>query len=321
MDYLLLVVGFVILVKGADYLVEGAGSIAKSFNMSDLMIGMTVVALGTSAPELVVNLIASFNGSQEMAVGNVLGSNTANVLLALGIAAAITTLHVSPSMKKFEMPFSLMVLPIMLAMVILTPSSVEGSAWVLERWHGALMIVIFIIFMFLSYKRSKSGEGEALSDEDIPELIPLPKAILFILGGLVALGFGGHWIVTSATGIATSFGMSEALIGLTIVAVGTSLPEVAASIAAARKGNADMAVGNVVGSNIFNVLWVLGLSSMIRPIVVDAKLMTDFYVAIGASVILLISIIRPKRNEIARTDGFIYLGIYAAYIVYLVIRG
>tara|TARA_B110000483_G_C18198054_1_gene543930 strand:+ start:2389 stop:3354 length:966 start_codon:yes stop_codon:yes gene_type:complete len=321
MDYLLLVVGFVILVKGADYLVEGAGSIAKSFNISDLMIGMTVVALGTSAPELVVNLIASFNGSQEMAVGNVLGSNTANVLLALGIAAAITTLHVSPSMKKFEMPFSLMVLPIMLAMVILTPSSVEGGGWVLERWHGALMIVIFIIFMFLSYKRSKSGEGEALSDEDIPELIPLPKAILFIVGGLVGLGFGGHWIVTSAMGIATSFGMSEALIGLTIVAVGTSLPEVAASIAAARKGNADMAVGNVVGSNIFNVLWVLGLSSMIRPIVVDDKLMTDFYVAIGASVILMISIIRPKRNEIARSDGFVYLGIYAAYIVYLVIRG
>lgn len=332
MDYLLLVIGFVILVKGADYLVEGSATVAKSFNMSDLMIGMTVVALGTSAPELVVNLIASFKGAQEMAVGNVLGSNTANVLLAIGVAAAITRLHVTPSLKKFELPVSVMVVPILLGILYMSPVDsniltsalqkveVVDSFWILERWHGGLMIAIFTLFMYLSYKRSQTGEAGVV-DEDLPEQLPMNRAVIYIVGGLVGLGLGGHWIVESATGIAKSFGMSEALIGLTIVAVGTSLPEVAASVAAARKGNADMAVGNVVGSNIFNVLWVLGVSSLIRPIEVNQNLQIDFFVATGASVLLLISILRPKGNQIGRLDGFTYLVLYAGYIVYLIQRG
>lgn len=332
MDYLLLVIGFVILVKGADYLVEGSATVAKSFNMSDLMIGMTVVALGTSAPELVVNLIASFKGAQEMAVGNVLGSNTANVLLAIGVAAAITRLHVTPSLKKFELPVSVMVVPILLGILYMSPMDnnvltsalqkveIVDSFWILERWHGGLMIAIFALFMYLSYKRSQTGEAGVV-DEDLPDQLPMNRAVIYIVGGLVGLGLGGHWIVESATGIAKSFGMSEALIGLTIVAVGTSLPEVAASVAAARKGNADMAVGNVVGSNIFNVLWVLGVSSLIRPIEVNQNLQIDFFVATGASILLLISILRPKGNQIGRLDGFTYLVLYAGYIVYLIQRG
>lgn len=332
MEYLLLIIGFVILVKGADYLVEGAATLAKSFNMSDLMIGMTVVALGTSAPELVVNLVASFKGAQEMAVGNVLGSNTANILLALGAAAAITRLRISPSLKKLELPISILVVPFLWLLLISHPlglnapteamvgSEMVSQKWLLMRWQGGFMVLAFAVFMFLSYKRSLSGEA-AEQDDELPEILPLKKALLYILGGLVGLGFGGQWIVDSATAIAQSFGMSEALIGLTIVAVGTSLPEVAASITAARKGNADMAVGNVVGSNIFNVLWVLGVSSLIRPIEVNQTLLTDFYVAFGAGVLMFVSVIRPKSNEIGRADGYLYLSLYLAYVVYLVIRG
>lgn len=317
MDYLLLLIGFVILVKGADYLVDGAATVAKSFNMSDLMIGMTVVALGTSAPELVVNLIASFKGAQEMAVGNVLGSNTANVLLALGAAAVITSLKITPTLKKFELPVSMMVVPLLLVLLYLNTDSV----WVLERWHGFLMVGVFSGFMFWSYKRSQSGEAEPIDEDEIPETMPMNKAVIYIVIGLAGLGLGGQFIVDSAKGIALAFGMSEALIGLTIVAIGTSLPEVAASIAAARKGNADMAVGNVVGSNIFNVLWVLGFSSIVRPIVVSSDLLTDFYVAIFASFLLLFSILRKPKDQISRLDGGIYLALYAGYVAYLVIRG
>ena len=321
MEYVLLVVGFLLLIKGADIMVEGAASLAKKMNISDFIIGLTVVAFGTSAPELVVNLLASFNGSQDLAIGNVIGSNIANIWLVLGAAGLFQVLHVQPKLFRVEIPFAVLCAPFVLIVgTNLFQSSEEN--WGLTRADGITMIIAFAIFLYLSIKGSK---GE-VSDDLPEETHSVPKSIAYFVMGLGGLVIGGDWIVDSAVKIAQSFGMSEALIGLTIVAVGTSLPEVAASVAAARKGNGDMAIGNVLGSNIFNVLWVLAISSTINPMKLHSGHSTDIGVAGFAGAMFCVLVLLNKSQDgksylFGKKSALIFLLSYAAYIVYLVNRG
>ena len=259
--YLLFVVGFVLLIKGADWLVAGSASIAKKYNISDLVIGLTIVSMGTSMPELIVNVIASLSGNSEIAIGNVLGSNIANVLLILGVAAFIYPLTIKNSTIMSEIPFSIIAV-LLVAFVANAAIFDDQMAQMLSRWDGVLLLLFFGLFMVYILKLAKEGRTDML--EDTPdETLTMGKSTVFVLLGMVGLFLGGKWVVEGAVAIANEFGLSQNLIGLTIVAIGTSLPELVTSAVAAMKKNTDIAVANVVGSNIFNLLWVLGLSAVI----------------------------------------------------------
>ena len=314
MEYVLLIVGFVFLIKGADYLVDGASAIAASYNISNMVIGLTIVAFGTSAPELVVNITSSIKNAQDIAIGNIIGSNIANILLVLGIAALFKPIAIDKKLMGFEIPFSLMVVPILALLSTGIFLKLEPM-WEISRWVGVVMILFFAMFLWVSIKRSQGNtETECTS-------LSKPKAITYTVVGLITLLLGGKWIVDSAVDIATAWQMSEAFIGLTIVAIGTSLPEIATSVTAARKGNADMALGGVIGSNIFNVLWVLGLSSIILPIKVEANHITDMGIAILVSLFLLGSAYTLPKFKISKREGFIYILTYMLISVFLVMRG
>lgn len=322
MVYVLFVVGFVLLIKGADMLVEGAASIAKRFNLPELVIGLTIISFGTSMPELIVNLLASFDGSAELAIGNIFGSNIANVLLILGVAAIIKPLPIQRSIYFTEIPISLlatfMVGFLANANLFLT---LEGM-W-LSRFDGAILLFFFGLFMFYIYvvSKIKPNNNDATGDSDDLKVMSVLKSNLYIIIGCVSLFIGGKWIVDGAFEIALAFGMSETFIGLTVVAVGTSLPELVTSAVAAHKGKSDMAVGNVIGSNIFNILWILGISALINPLPFDVVSNSDILMIIFASTLLILSVIVGKRPRIDRWHGIVYLLIYIAYITYLVVRG
>lgn len=316
MIYVLFVIGFVLLIKGADWLVDGASSVAKKFNVSNIVIGLTIVSFGTSAPELIVNLIASFQGSSDLAIANVIGSNISNALLILGVAAFIFPLAVKNNTVFKEIPFALLAAVVLFFMVndILIDNA---AASVLSRADGAVLLLFFIIFLYYSFGIAKiEGEGREVIKQH-----PIWKSILMIVIGMIGLALGGQWIVDGAIAIATVFGMSEALIGLTIVAIGTSLPELAASVVAAMKKKSDIAIGNVIGSNIFNVFWILGFSSLIRPISFSPSLNVDIYFMAVMMVVLFLFMFIGKRNVIQRWQGSALVVFYAAYIVYLIYRG
>ncbi|MBL7128569.1 MAG: calcium/sodium antiporter, partial [Ignavibacteria bacterium] len=259
--YILFVVGFIILIKGADLLVDGSSSIARKFQVSNLVIGLTLVSFGTSAPELIINLVASFEGKQEIAIGNILGSNIANTLLILGISALIYPLAVHKSTVWKEIPYS--VLAVLVLGFLVNGVIVGGeSQALLSRFDGLILLVLFIVFIFYTFSIAK--KHNELSDVQYKELEVFQSVVYTVLG-ILGLGFGGPMIVNGAVKIAQNIGMSESFIGLTIIALGTSLPELATSAVAAYKRNTDIAIGNVVGSNIFNVLWILGISSVIKP--------------------------------------------------------
>jgi len=313
MIYTLFALGFVLLIKGADYLVDGSASIAKRFNISNLVIGLTIVAFGTSAPELIVNLFASFNGSSDLAISNVLGSNLANMLLILGVASVIYPLKVKSNTVWKEIPLSLLAIVLVFFMandVIFDNASTNA----ISRIDGISLISFFIIFMYYSFGIAKNTD-ESLEDE--VEVLSVSKSSLYVLFGMIGLALGGKWIVDGAVFIAKSFNMTEALIGLTVVAIGTSLPELATSYAAAKKQNADIAVGNTVGSNIFNVFWILGLSSLIRPLPFDAvNNNVDIYAAIGASLLLFIFMFVGRKHLLQRYQGVLFLVAYFAFMVF-----
>jgi cation:H+ antiporter len=317
-NILLLVVGFALLIKGADYLVEGASSLAKRFKISDLVIGLTIVAFGTSAPELIVNIVSSIQGNSEIAIGNIIGSNICNIFLILGISAIIYPLTVSRGTTWKEVPFSL--LAAVLVFLMANDALIDGQGFsIMTRIDGFVLLSFFIIFMYYIFGMAKKG--------DIPEdmtglkIRPLGISILMITGGLVALVIGGKWVVDSAVSIASALGVSQSLIGLTIVAIGTSLPELATSAVAAYKKKCDIAVGNIVGSNIFNIFWILGLSSVINPIPFQAKSNPDIFMAIFASLMLFLVMFIGKKHILERWQGVIFILIYVAYVVYLVIQG
>lgn len=324
-DVLFLLFGFIFLIKGADVMVDGASSIARKFGISTFVIGLTIVAFGTSAPELVVSALASLEGSSGIALGNIIGSNMSNTLLILGVASLIAPLLVKKATVNKEIPLSLLAIFAVGFMVndFLIDHQLPNS---LTRIDGLVLILFFVIFIYYTFGISKEDESvlssavEQLKGEATKEYGTMMSIVMIILG-LTALGIGGQWIVNGAISIAKLFDLSETLIGLTIVAIGTSLPELAASAVAAYKGNTDIAVGNVVGSNIFNLLWVLGLSSVIRPITYDPIMNIDILMLIGVTILLLFLVYLGKKNILARREGAVLLALYFFYMVFLIIRG
>lgn len=319
MVYVLFVVGFVLLIAGADFLVNGASSIAKRNRIPELVIGLTIVSFGTSMPELVVNLLASFDGSSEIAIGNVFGSNIANVLLILGVAALIKPLPIQKSIYFTEIPISL-VATFMVGFLANAALFDPNGGLALSQLDGIILLFFFGLFMAYIYviSRTKQEMGE-LTESEI-DVMPKMKSILYIIGGSVGLFLGGMWVVDGAIQIATDFGLSQTFIGLTVVAIGTSLPELVTSAVAAKKGQADMAVGNVIGSNIFNLLWILGLSASINPLPFDIVTNTDILMVIAASTLLIFAVIIGKKPRIDRWEGAVFVAVYISYIVYLVYR-
>ena len=316
--YILFIVGFVILIKGADLLVQGASSIGRKFNVSSIVIGLTIVSFGTSLPELLVNLIASYENTPDIGVGNILGSNVANILLILGIAALINPLPITRNTYFIEVPFSLTAT---LLVGFLANASMFGKTndFIISRYDGMILLFFFVLFMGYVYVVSKQRKSE-FSNEDLPDM-SMHKSILLIIIGMVGLYFGGRWVVDGAVSLASSFGMSESFIGLTIIAIGTSLPELVTSAMAAYKKDTDIAVGNVVGSNIFNLLWILGLSATIKPIPYDVISNSDIFMIIASSTALILAVVVGKKPIISRWEGFFFLIAYCWYIIFLIERG
>jgi len=317
MTYFLLIIGFIILIKGADLLVEGASSIAQKLNVSDLVIGLTVVAFGTSAPEMFVNVFASIEGNSNIAIGNILGSNIANIFLILGVSAMIYPLAVKSNTVWKEIPFSLLAAVILgiLANDYLIDNKASSE---LTRSDGLVLLGFFIIFMYYIFSIVKKTEQKL--KEESPQMSNF-RAVAYILLGLSGLVLGGSWIVDAAVKIASQFGVSEYLIGLTVVAVGTSLPELATSAMAAYKRNTDIAIGNVVGSNIFNIFWVLGISAVIKPLPFQPTGNSEIAMTIVASILLFSVFFVGKKHVLQKWQGALFLLLYAGYTSFLIIRG
>lgn len=317
MNLILFFTGFLFLIKGADWLVAGSSSLAGKLGISSLVIGLTVVSFGTSAPELTVNLLASMQGNTDIAIGNIVGSNIANILLILGISALIYPLAVQKGTVWKEIPFALLAVVVfgVMANDVFFDDSTNSA---LTRIDGIVLICFFGVFLYYIFSIAKSPKVEG--DETVVQM-PIGKSLAMILGGLIGLVVGGKWIVDGAVSFATQLGVSEALIGLTIVAVGTSLPELATSAVAAYKKNVDIAIGNVVGSNIFNIFWILGISAFITPLPFSEKLSFDVWVVIGATLLLFTALFVGRKHVLERWQGGVFIVTYFAYILFLIIRG
>lgn len=312
----LVIIGFALLIKGAGFLVEGASSIGRRLKISDLVIGLTVVAFGTSAPELFVNVIASIKGQAGIAIGNIVGSNIANILLIVGISSIIFPLSVGKGTVWKEIPLSL--LAALLLGVLANDHLIDKMGFSeLTRIDGLVFLSFFIIFIY--YSVSIAGDIQGMSEHVPSKEHGVARSVLLIVGGLLALLLGGKWIVDGAAYMASALGVRQSLVGLTIVAVGTSLPELATSAVAAHKRNVEIAVGNVVGSCIFNVFFVLGVSSVIRPIPFDTKNDIDLAVMVFANLLLFTYMFTGKRRLLDRWEGFVFVVLYAGYIAFLVL--
>ena len=314
MSYVLLVVGFVLLIKGADFFVEGAAAIAKKFHVPGMIIGMTIVAMGTSAPECAVSINASLKGNNELAVSNVIGSNIFNLMIVCGVCALIVPLAVKVSTLKREFPFS-----IVTAILLLVTGGVGMSLGIVD---GVIMLVIFIIFLLWMIKSAQKArlevpEEDNQEEEDIKDLSIL-RSLIYIVCGLIAVLFGSDWVVDGASDIALAFGLSQNLVGLTIVACGTSLPELVTSIVASKKNEVDMALGNVIGSNIFNILLILGLAAVITPVAFNVENIIDLVILIVFSTEVFF--FARKGHDIKKSEGIIMIAEYIAYLVYICIR-
>jgi len=320
-NVLYLVGSLVAIILAANWLVDGASAIAKRFNVSDMVIGLTIVAFGTSAPELSVSLTAAVQGNTGIAIGNVLGSNIGNILLILGMSALIYPLNIQLNTKWKEIPLSL------LAAIVLAVCANDiffngDSTNLLSRSEGIVFLCFFIIFLIYTFgiARKSNGNGSSNPDSAPVKLMPVWKALLFIVIGLIGLFLGGKYLVIGAVNIAHFWGISDSVIGLTIVAIGTSLPELATSLVAAYKKKSDIAVGNIVGSNIFNIFLILGVSATVSPLTFSAASNIDIAVTIGASLALFLSTVTFKRAKIDRIEGGIFILLYIAYLVYLIIN-
>lgn len=303
----LLIVGFVMLTKGADWFVDGSSALAFRLGIPQLVIGLTIVAMGTSAPEAAVSITSALKGNEGITVGNVVGSNIMNILLILGIASVIVPLAVQKSTRMIEIPY-------MIAITVLF--GVLGSTGeMVTRVEGGILWIAFLIYLGYLLWMAKKGKEDNEPDEKQKSL---PVQLLMILVGLVCIVLGSDFVVDGATEIAKVIGISERIIGLTIVAFGTSLPELVTSIAAARRGNADIAIGNIVGSNVFNILFVAGTSALISPVVFESKFVLDTAVATATAVLLLVCVCN-KDSKLKRTGGIIMLLAYAAYFVKLLV--
>lgn len=317
MSLLLFIAGMVLLIVGSNWLVDGASSLARRFNISDLVIGLTIVAFGTSSPELIVNLFASFNGNTDIAIGNVVGSNIFNTLAILGLTAIVTPIAVKSTTVWKEIPFSILAVLVMAFMA--NDMLIDGKFKdIISRIDGFILLCFFSIFMAYTFALAKSSGP--LKEVTTVEM-SLLKAIIFIITGLAGLFFGGKFLVEGAVSIARFLGISEAVIGLTVVAAGTSMPELATSVVAAIKKKSDIAIGNVVGSNIFNIFFVLGISASIRPIplATDNSSNFDMIFLIIMSMLLLIFVFLGKEKKINRLEGAIFFLAFVAYTLVLIL--
>lgn len=320
MTVILFVVGFIILVKGADMLVSGASSLATRLGVSALVVGLTIVAFGTSAPELIVNLLASLQGNTDIAIGNILGSNIVNILLILGICAVMYPLTVGKGTTWKEIPFALLAV-VMLGCLALDQMLGGADLSVISMGDGMVLIGFFAVFLYYIFAISSAGDAAVVSEADTVPVQSLSRSLILIMIGLAGLVIGGKWIVDGAIVFATALGVSESLIGLTIVAVGTSLPELATSVAAVYRRNIDIAVGNIVGSNIFNIFWILGISAVITPLPFSEQFTFDLLVTFGATLLLFLALFVGRKHTIERWQGVLFIVFYIAYVVYLIGRG
>ena len=307
---LLLVAGFVLLMKGADWFVEGASRIADKFGIPQLVIGLTIVAMGTSLPEAAVSITSALKGSAGITIGNVVGSNIMNILVILGLTSVICAIPVQKSTIRYEIPFTIGVTVLL---------SVLGLAdHQISRLEGAVLWVFMILYLLYLLKMAKSGNGpqEEEKEQEVQKKSSLFQMILMVVAGAAMIVIGSDVTVDAATELAVIFGMSDRVIGLTIVAFGTSLPELVTSVTAALKGKTDIAVGNIVGSNIFNILFVVGTSALITPVAYSANFLVDSIVAVAAAVLLLVCVLRKQR--LGRLGGSVMLAGYAAYFAYLI---
>ena len=308
----LLIIGFVMLIKGADWFVDGAAGIADKLHIPQLIIGLTIVAMGTSAPEAAISISASVQGSADIAVGNVLGSNILNVLIILGVTSIITPLAVQKSTVKYEIPF-VIIISIIFALIGLFDNSIGLIDGIL-LW---VLFIAYIAYLFIMTKKGKIQADEPNDEDNDKKPKKVWQLILFGIIGIALVVLGSNITVNAATEIATMFGMSERFIGLTIVALGTSLPELVTSITAALKKNADIAIGNIVGSNIFNILFVIGTSALITPVAYQSQFLVDSIFCIATAMLLLLLVLN-KDKKLKRWGGILMLICYAGYFVYLI---
>ena len=311
---ILVVTGFISLIFGANWLVDGASALAKKYKVSDLVIGLTIVAFGTSAPELVVNSIASVRGYSDIVLGNIIGSNNFNLYIILGISGLILPIKVQTSTAWKEIPISLFVTILLL---FLLNDFVFAESTYLNRVDGYIMLVLFCLFLYYVFNQMKN-DPQTVTTENQKPVIKILGLIIVGLGGLI---LGGQLVVVHSVEIANALGVSEKIIGLTIVAAGTSLPELVTSIVAAIKKNSDIAIGNVIGSNIFNILLILSISSIIKPIEYNTKFNQDLLILIGGTVFLLTSMLTGQKKKLDRWEAGVLLGFYIVYTTYLVMKG
>lgn len=316
LSIIFIIIGFVLLIKGADFLVDGASSVAKRFKIPEIIIGLTIVSMGTSMPELFVSVTSALNGSADMAIGNIIGSNICNLLLILGLSAFIRPV-------RFQRETRLIEIPICLAITIIFTIFCNTDG-IISQIEGIILIVLFLMFIIYTIIMSKKGMQFDKEDgnEEIEEKsnpLSISKSIFFIILGIVGLKIGGDLTVDNATNIARMFNVSEKIIGLTILAVGTSLPELVTSVTAAIKGNSDIAIGNIVGSNIFNILFILGVSAVIVPLSYNFSYNIQMVILMIATIVLALFPAIPPKNEMSRMNGLIYFIMYIAYLAMLFI--
>ena len=306
LQWILLAVGFVMLIKGADFFVDGAVGIATRFGIPQLVIGLTIVAMGTSAPEAAVSISAAIKGNADITIGNVLGSNILNILIILGITSIITVLSVSVTTVKYELPF------LMIITAVLFILGLDGQIGFIDGLVFMALLALYIVYLLKLARTGNAGESEEEKKE-----LKLPIALIMTGAGVALIIFGSQITVNAATEIAKAFGVSDRFIGLTVVALGTSLPELVTSVTAAKKGNTDIAIGNIVGSNIFNIIFVVGISALITPVPFSANFRWDLMVSFIATAALLAFCFKPKK--LYRWAGILFLAGYAAYFIFVLI--
>ena len=320
-DIILLLVGLALVVKGADYLVEGASAIARKLGLSEFVIGLTIVGMGTSAPEMVVSLIGALQGKGAIAVGNVVGSNIFNTLLILGVTALILPMDITRENRRRDIPFNL------LFTLLLIGLGLNGTLFGLGndglmRWDGAILLTLFVLYMVMCFRKGRQEQGNEPQEENAAEEKSVSPwfSTLRVLGGLAALVFGGRFFVNSAVSLATRLGMSEKLVAITILAGGTSLPELATCVAAAVKKKGQLALGNIIGSNVFNILLILGGSALLNPLSFNQITVVDMGALLLSAIALVTCLWIGRKNQLDRLDGSLFLLVWAAYMTYLILQ-
>lgn len=312
---ILLLAGLALVVFGADWLVDGASSVARRAGLSEFIIGLTIVGMGTSAPEMVVSVLGALEGNGDIAVGNVVGSNIFNTLLILGLTAVILPIGITATNRKRDIPVNIAV-TLLLVLLGLERTIFGVGTDGLSRLDGAVLLLLFVVYMFISFRSGKDEKPEP----DGQKSQKLWLSILMILGGLAALVIGGNLFVDNATGIASALGISDKFIAVTILAGGTSLPELATCVAAAAKKKGQLALGNIIGSNIFNIMLILGTSAVIAPVSFQSINLIDMGALLVSAIALATSLVVGKKNQLDRLDGALFLLIWAAYMAYLIIN-